>query len=479
MLISLARRRFPQPRRARLSPARLRAHVPRLAARPGETLRYDIHVDGHARQGDVRLFFFHYDCNVGRPSCALSVRNGQAGFFTDEELDEIGGRAVETRGRRPDPAAPRAVDRAAVSRRASLLPREQVAAFCRGRRCARLRPGLRARATHTRTPPHRRRPTCCLFDEVDRVRPDGRALGPRLSARRRCDVTPGRWFFHGHFKNDPCMPGTLMFEGCLQAMAFYLAAWASRSTATAGASSRCPSRPYQLRCRGQVTPTSNATLVYEVFVERGARRRRAHAYADLLCTVDGLQGVPLPAHRPAARAGLAARAPTHLAQMAPRRSNRWRRTRASATTRRRCSRARRQPVGGVRPALRAASTARAASPRLPGAAVPLHLARQLAQSPTGRHEGGRRGRGRVRRPGRRVVLRAHRQRHDAVRACCSRPRCSRAAGWRRTSAAPCTRPTRSFFRNLDGKGTLHRAVRPTTARCACAAGSSRSRAPAA
>src|SRR3990167_4271032 len=57
---------------------------------PGDTLAYDIHVDGHATQGDVRLFFFHYDCHVdGKPR--LSVRNGQAGFFTDEELANSAG----------------------------------------------------------------------------------------------------------------------------------------------------------------------------------------------------------------------------------------------------------------------------------------------------------------------------------------------------------------------------------------------------
>ena len=35
---------------------------PTLYAEVGDTLVYDIHVDGHANQGDVRLFFFHYDC---------------------------------------------------------------------------------------------------------------------------------------------------------------------------------------------------------------------------------------------------------------------------------------------------------------------------------------------------------------------------------------------------------------------------------
>ena len=50
-----------------------------------ETLAFEIHVDGHAQQADVRLMFFHYDCLIqGQPR--LTVRRGQAGFFTDAEL---------------------------------------------------------------------------------------------------------------------------------------------------------------------------------------------------------------------------------------------------------------------------------------------------------------------------------------------------------------------------------------------------------
>ncbi|MBF0188934.1 MAG: beta-ketoacyl synthase, partial [Magnetococcales bacterium] len=56
----------------------------------GDTLRYDIHIDGHAESGDVRLFFFHYDCHVGG-DLTLSVRHGQAGFFTDAELTDSKG----------------------------------------------------------------------------------------------------------------------------------------------------------------------------------------------------------------------------------------------------------------------------------------------------------------------------------------------------------------------------------------------------
>jgi hypothetical protein len=43
----------------------VRAHLPREPGAVGSTLRYEIHVDGHAEHGGVRLFFFHYDCYVG------------------------------------------------------------------------------------------------------------------------------------------------------------------------------------------------------------------------------------------------------------------------------------------------------------------------------------------------------------------------------------------------------------------------------
>ena len=36
----------------------------------GDTLHYEIHLDGYAQQGPVRLFFFHYDCYGRRPTAS-------------------------------------------------------------------------------------------------------------------------------------------------------------------------------------------------------------------------------------------------------------------------------------------------------------------------------------------------------------------------------------------------------------------------
>src|SRR6185437_9295784 len=79
-------------------------------------------------------------------------------------------------------------------------------------------------------------------------------------------IHPEAWFFEGHFKNDPCMPGTLMFEGCLQTMAFFFAAFGHTLDRDGWRFEPVRGEPFKLACRGQVTPASRE-LVYEVFVE--------------------------------------------------------------------------------------------------------------------------------------------------------------------------------------------------------------------
>ena len=101
-------------------------------------------------------------------------------------------------------------------------------------------------------------------------------------------ISPDDWYFEGHFKNDPCMPGTLMFEGCLQAMAFYLSAMGYTANRDGWRFQPVPKRPYPLLCRGQVLPTSKE-LTYEIFVEECSNGDKPYLIADLLCTVDGLK----------------------------------------------------------------------------------------------------------------------------------------------------------------------------------------------
>jgi len=251
--------------------------------RTGETLRFDIRIDGHAAQDDVRLMFFHYDChNADR--LQLSVRQGQAGFFTDAELAASAGCLWSPESQKIV-AEPR-LDAPDVAGTKPALDRAELEAFAAGDAASCFGAGFEFARTHSRSPSiHGGR--MLLLDRVTSLELRG---GPwqRGYLRAELDIDPSRWFFDGHFKNDPCMPGTLMFEACLQAMAVYLAGCGYTLHRDGWRFQPVPELPYQLQCRGQVTPRSQR-LVTEVFVEEVIAGPEPTVYADLLCTVDGLK----------------------------------------------------------------------------------------------------------------------------------------------------------------------------------------------
>ncbi|MCA9535342.1 MAG: 1-acyl-sn-glycerol-3-phosphate acyltransferase, partial [Myxococcales bacterium] len=257
--------------------------------KPGETLVYEIDVDGHANQGDVRLFFFHYDCVLrdaqGHERPALSVRQGQAGFFTTQELADSAGILWKPQDQKIVPADQARVDAPEVPSAARSFSAEQVRAFSEGNAYACFGAGYERLLTHNRTPKIQAGDMLFL-DEVTDFDPQG---GPwkRGYLRATQAISSTDWFFDGHFKNDPCMPGTLMFEGCLQMMGFYLAAMGYTVDRDGWRFEPVPEEAYKLLCRGQVLPTSK-NLVYEIFVEEVHDGPVPTLYADLLCTIDGL-----------------------------------------------------------------------------------------------------------------------------------------------------------------------------------------------
>ena len=256
----------------------------------GETLAYDIHVDGHASQGDIRLFFFHYDCHIrqadGTTRPALQVRQGQAGFFTREELDDSVG-VIWTPEEQEVVDNPRLDPPAVDGVEARSFSKDEIVAFAEGRpwECFDEEQFLRTK-THSRTP--RIQSGDMLFiDNVDEFDPKGGPWG-RGYLKATQQIPDDHWFFDGHFKNDPCMPGTLMLEGCVQTMAFYLTAMGYTVRRDGWTFQPVPEQNFPLVCRGQVLP-HNQELIYEVFVEEVHDGPEPTLYADLLCTVDGLK----------------------------------------------------------------------------------------------------------------------------------------------------------------------------------------------
>ncbi len=246
----------------------------------GDTLVYDIHIDDHAQLGDVRIFFFHFDCRVNG-EVRLQMRNGQAGFFSYAELADPAGVIWDANTAPPDGPPVPFTPKTPVKR---TYTREQMTAFANGRAYECFGEGYENLATHTATP---RIPSgnMQLLHEVVELDPNGGPWG-RGYMKVRNKVTPDDWFFHGHFLNDPCMPGTLMAEAGMQAMSFYLAAMGLTIGRDGWRFEPIPDEVYKLRCRGQVIPTSH-TLTYEVFVHRVVDGPQPAVYADILGMVDG------------------------------------------------------------------------------------------------------------------------------------------------------------------------------------------------
>ncbi len=169
--------------------------------KPGDTLVYEIHIDGHAEQGDVRLFFFHYDCRING-ELRISVRNGQAGFFTYQELANSGGVLWDADGAPHEATGP--LDPPQVICEKQSFTSAEVLAFSEGDAYACFGRGFERAQTHVRTPriqdgpmrPRSRHP----------LRSSRRALGARLPARRG-QASPDDWFCEGTSRTIPACQG--------------------------------------------------------------------------------------------------------------------------------------------------------------------------------------------------------------------------------------------------------------------------------
>ncbi len=253
--------------------------------RAGETLCYQIHVDGHANIGDTRIFFFRYDCRISG-KLRLSVRNAQAGFFSDKELANSKGILWSPETGEHKPTGEVVMTEPLVLCSRNRFSKKQVKAFSLGKVVECFGEGFEISETHSKTP-KLQSGKMLLLDEVTKFDPKG---GPWKRGYLRVDnrVPSDAWYLVCHFKNDPCMPGTLMSDACLQTMAFYIAAMGYTLDKDGWRFEPVPDEVISIKCRGQVTPESDH-LIYETFIEEFEIVDGLYptVYADILATCDG------------------------------------------------------------------------------------------------------------------------------------------------------------------------------------------------
>ena len=249
---------------------------------PGEVIHYDIKISKFFRQGDTHLFRFEFEATVdGEP--LLSMRDGCAGFFSEQELAAGKGivhTALDLRkqdGKRPADWRPLA------PMKAESFDDRQVDALRQGDLTAAF--GQAFAHINLKNPTRLPGGMLTLSHRVPYLDPNGGRFGLGL-IRSELDIAPDDWFITCHFVDDRVMPGTLMYECCLHALRIYLMrmGWICEADGVAfepvvGVASR-------LRCRGQVIESTRKAL-FELTIKEIGYGPEPYAIADALMYADG------------------------------------------------------------------------------------------------------------------------------------------------------------------------------------------------
>jgi len=249
---------------------------------PGETIQYDIRIERFFRQGDTWLFRFCFEATVaGEP--LLSMRDGCAGFFSAQALDEGKGIVRPAIDPRPTSGIRPAdwQDLVPLSREgytAAQLDRlrEGDLAGCFGT----LFSGLAVKRPLT-IPGARMR----LVHRVNEIIPNGGRYGQGL-IRAEADIRPDDWFITCHFVDDRVMPGTLMYECCMHTLRILLLRMGWVADAATAVWEPVPGVASKLCCRGQVLETTKV-VTYEVAIRKIGYRPEPYVIVDALMYADG------------------------------------------------------------------------------------------------------------------------------------------------------------------------------------------------
>ncbi|MBT0664300.1 type I polyketide synthase [Geobacter pelophilus] len=249
---------------------------------PGDTIHYDIRIERFFRQGDTWLFRFRFDATVNNEPL-LTMRDGCAGFFSEEELAAGKGIVRPALDLRPTSGIRPAdwqelVPMARESYSAGQLDRLRQGdlAGCFGDRFAGLAisdpltiPGNLMRLVH----------------RVNEIDPTGGRYGLGI-IRAEADIKPDDWFLTCHFVDDRVMPGTLMYECCMHTLRIFLLRMGWVAEAERSVWEPVPGIASGLRCRGQVLETTKVAG-YEVSIRELGYGPEPYAICDALMYADG------------------------------------------------------------------------------------------------------------------------------------------------------------------------------------------------
>ncbi len=266
-------------RKYRLLDAKVTFHRP--LASPGETIEYHIEIDRFLKQGEIVLFFFHYQGYIeGR--LFISMRDGCAGFFTEQEVKKSGG-IILKKTAAPKPA-PGPVSPLVPCERTG-FSREQIQALRKGD----LETAFGSSFNGIRLGKNQWLPggRMNLIHRVIELDPRGGRFGQGFVCAE-ADIHPDDWFLTCHFIDDMVMPGTLMYECCAHALRIFVQRMGWVSPDDQVHYDVIPFHESDLKCRGPVTRETRIAR-YEIHIKQMGYRPEPYVIADAHMFADNLQ----------------------------------------------------------------------------------------------------------------------------------------------------------------------------------------------
>ncbi len=249
---------------------------------PGETIRYEIEISKFMRQGETYLFLFGFKGYIGDVPL-ITMTNGCAGFFTEEEVTNSGGIILTEEDQRPvDGKKPKdwpdmvPLQKESYDDQALQALREGKLGLCFGRQFSHI-----TLAESLRLPSGRMK----LIDRILDLDPDGGKYGSGL-IRAEADIHPDDWFLTCHFVDDMVMPGTLMYECCAHTLRVFLQrlGWVTEKPGVYY--EPLVDVPSTLKCRGPVTPNTRK-VIYEIEISEIGYKPQPYVIADAHMYADG------------------------------------------------------------------------------------------------------------------------------------------------------------------------------------------------
>ncbi|MBL0709872.1 MAG: 3-hydroxyacyl-[acyl-carrier-protein] dehydratase FabA, partial [Colwellia sp.] len=248
----------------------------------GETLRYEIHIDSYAKNGEQLLFFFHYDCYVGDKK-VLIMRNGCAGFFTDDELKDGKGvihndkdKAEFTNAIKTSftPLLNRPRDQYDYNDMMKLVNGDVAGCFGDNYHQQGRNPSLKFSSEKF-----------LMIERIINIDANGGHWGLGVLEGQK-DLDPNHWYFPCHFKGDQVMAGSLMSEGCGQMAMFFMLSLGMHANMNNARFQPMLGESQTVRCRGQVQPQHN-TLTYRMEVTEMGMKPYPYLKANIDIILDG------------------------------------------------------------------------------------------------------------------------------------------------------------------------------------------------